>query len=144
MTIHFKSLIKKKQAKTYIDDTIMQSQKKGEKFSTIHEYHDLLRKTGLKAATEKTFFFLKKVKFLGHVISSEGIQPMAKRVKDLRNLKSPECKRYVLKKLRCLGFYSCYIRNFHVGRRLNPGTGSPRFPPGTSPAPGKWLVANCP
>ena len=63
MTFHFEQLIKRKQAITYIDDTIMQSQNKGEMFSMIHEYHNLLRKTGLKAALEKTFFFLKKVKF---------------------------------------------------------------------------------
>ena len=54
------------------------------------------------------------MKFLGHVISPEGIQPIAKRVKDLKNLKSPECKRDVMKVLGCLGFYSCYIKNLHV------------------------------
>ena len=54
------------------------------------------------------------MKILGHVISSEGIQPIAKRVKDLKNLKSPECKRDVMKVLGRLGFYSCYIKNLHV------------------------------
>ena len=114
MTIHFEPLIKKKQAITYIDGTIMQSQNKGEIFSIIHEYHDLLKKAGLKAALEKTFFFLRKVKFSGHVISSDGIQPIPKRVKDLKNLISPESKRDVIKVLGCLGFYSCYIKNLHV------------------------------
>ena len=114
LTIHFEPLNKKKQAITYIDDTIMQSQNKGEMISIIHEYHNLLRKAGVKAALEKTFFVLKKVKFLGHVISSEGIQPIAKRVKDLKNLNSPECKQDVMKVLGCLGFYSCYIKKLHV------------------------------
>ena len=53
LTIHFEPLIKKKQAITYIDDTIMQSQNKGEMFSIIHEYHNLLRKASLKAGWEK-------------------------------------------------------------------------------------------
>ena len=114
MTIHFEPLIKKKQAITYIDHTIMQSQNKGEMFSIIHEYHNLLRKAGLRAAPEKTYFLLKKMKFLGHVISSEGKQPNGKRVKDLKNLKSPESKRDVMKVLGCLGFYSCYIKKLHV------------------------------
>ena len=114
MSIHFEPLIKKKQAITYIDDTIMQSQNKGKMFSIIREYHNLLRKAGLKAAPEKTFFFLKKVKFLGHVFSPEGIQPIAKRVKDLKNLESPECKRADMIVLGCLGFYSCYIKIFHI------------------------------
>ena len=114
MTMHFDPLIKKKQAITYIDDTIMQSQKKNKMFTVINEYCSLLPKAGLKAAPDKTFFFLKKVKFLGHVISPEGIQPIAKRVKDLKNLISPESKRDVMKVFGFLGFYSCYIKNLHV------------------------------
>ena len=104
MTIHFDLLIKKKRAITYIDDTIMQSQNKNEIFTIINEYHTLLRKAGLKAVPDKTFFFLKKVKFLGHVFSPEGIQPIAKRVKDLKNLKSPECNCDVMEVLGCSDF----------------------------------------
>ena len=114
MTIQFDPLIRKKQAITYIDDTIMQSQTRGEMFTITNEYHTLLRKAGLKAAPDKTFFFLKKVKFLGHVISPDGKQPIAKRVDALRNLKSPQSKRDVMKVLGYLGFYSCYIKNLHV------------------------------
>ena len=77
MTIHFGPLIKKKQAITYIDDTIMQSQNKNEMFTVINEYHTLPRKAGLKAAPDKTFFLLMKVKLLGHVISPDGFQPIA-------------------------------------------------------------------
>ena len=114
MTVRFDPLIRKKQAITYIDDTIMQSQNKNEMFTVINEYQTLLRKAGLKAAPNKTYFFLNKVNFLGHVVSPEGIQPIAKRVKDLKNLKSPERKRDVMKVLGCLGFYSCYTKNLHV------------------------------
>ena len=93
----------------------MQSQTRGEMFTVTNKYHTLLRKAGLKAAPDKTFFFLGKVKFLGHVISPDGIQPIAKRVDGLTNLKSPQSKRGVMKVLGCLGFYSCYIKNLHVG-----------------------------
>ena len=37
MTIHFDPLIRKKQAITYIDDTILQSQNKNEMFTVINE-----------------------------------------------------------------------------------------------------------
>ena len=83
-------------------------------FTVITKYHTLLRKEGLKAALDKTFFFLMKVKILGHLVSPEGIQPLVKRVKNLKNLKSPEGKREVMKILGCLGFYSCYIKNLHA------------------------------
>ena len=62
---------------------------------------------------DKTFFFLKKVKFLGQVISPDVIQPIAKRVDALRNLRSPQSKWYVMKVLGGLGSYSCYI-HLHV------------------------------
>ena len=65
MTIHFNPKIRKEQANTYIDETIMQSQTRGEMFTIINEYHTLPRKAGLKAAPDKTFFFLKKKKVLG-------------------------------------------------------------------------------
>ena len=114
MTIHFDPLIRKKQAITYIDDTIMQSQTRGEMFTIINEYYTLLRRAVVKAAPDKTVLLLKKVKNLGHVISPDGIQSLAKRVHALRNLKSPQSKRDVMKVLGCLGFYSCYIKNLHV------------------------------
>ena len=42
MRIHFDPLIKKKQAITYNDDTIMRSQNKNEMFTVINEYRTLL------------------------------------------------------------------------------------------------------
>ena len=89
MKTHFDPLIRKKQAITYIDDTIMQSQTRSKMFTIVNEYHTLLRKAGLKSAPDRTFFFLKKVKFLGQVISLDEIQLIANRVDALRNVKSP-------------------------------------------------------
>ena len=110
----FDPLIKKKQAIFYIDDTIMQSKSNNEIFTVVNEYHTLLRKADLKAAPDKTFFYQKKVKFFGHVITPEGIQSIAKRLKVLKNLKSPERKRDVMKVLGCFGFYSCFNKNLQA------------------------------
>ena len=52
---------------------------------------------------KQNFFLVKIVKFVNHVNFSSGIKLTAKRLKDLRNLKSPECKRYAMKVLGCLG-----------------------------------------
>ena len=114
MTIHLDPLIKRKQAITYTVDTIMQSQTRGEMVTIINEYHTLLWNAVLKVVPNKTFFFLKRIKFLGQVISPDGIHRIAKRVDALRNFKSPKSKRDVMKVLGCFGFYSCYIKNLHV------------------------------
>ena len=75
--INFEPFIKKK-AITYLDDSLLQSQTTAEMFTIIHEYHQLLHKGGLKAAPDKTHSFLRKIIFLGHVSSEQGIQPVAK------------------------------------------------------------------
>ena len=119
MTIRFYSLIKKNRATNFIDGTKMQSQNKSEILTAINGYRTLHRKPGVKAAPDKSFFCIKKVKFLGQDISPETIQkPIAKRVKYLKNLKSLEILRDVMKVLGWPGFYGCYIKKLHVDNQI--------------------------
>ncbi|MCP4485250.1 MAG: hypothetical protein GY823_11910, partial [Flavobacteriaceae bacterium] len=106
------------EALAYIDDLLLMSFTKEEMFTLIDKFHELLRISGLKASPEKTEFFLRKVKFLGHIVSEEGTSPVAKKVEELKNLKPPENKRDVMRILGCLNFYSKYIRNLHVRSKI--------------------------
>ena len=73
-----------------------------------------MRTAGLKVSPEKTFLFLQKVKFLGHMVSNKGIQPIAKRVHDLKNLNTPDIKRDVMRVIGSFGWYSHYIKTLRV------------------------------
>ena len=73
MTIHFVEMIAKKQAITYFDDVILQGKTKAGIWKNLDSYFQLLRSSGLKAAPNKTNFFLRKVQFLGHTVSDKGI-----------------------------------------------------------------------
>ena len=73
-----------------------------------------MRSSGLKAAPNKTKLFLRKVRFLAHIVFDKGIQPVAKKVQDLKDLKSPENKRDIMRVLGSLGFYSTFIKNLHA------------------------------
>ena len=114
MTIYFAEMIAKKQAITYNDDVILQGKTEAEMWKSLESYFKCLKSTGLKAAPNKTKLFLRKVQFLGHIVSHKGIQPVAKNVQDLKDLKSPENKRDVMRVLGNLGFYSTFIKNLHV------------------------------
>ena len=92
----------------------MRAETAEEIYSVIKKYHLLLRKAGLKAQPEKTKFVLRKVQFFGYVVGKDRIQPVKKRVEDLKALKTPENKRDVMRVLHCLGFYSKYIKNLNV------------------------------
>ena len=89
MALSMASMIKTNQALTYIDDTILQAQNKAEMFEIVPKYHSLVRTAGLKVSPEKTFFFLQKVTFLGHIVSNKAIQAIQAIAK-----KSPRFKRF--------------------------------------------------
>ena len=78
MAINFEPLIKKKKAITHLDDSLLRSHTQTAMFTTVQENRQLLREKGLKAAPDETQFFLRRVKFLGHVISEAGFKQLQK------------------------------------------------------------------
>ena len=114
MRYAFGPLIKKKQAITYIDNTLLQEQDKQEMFTAIREYHALLRKANLKSAPDKAKLLLRKIEFLGHKISKGTISPITARLADIQNLKSPESKTGVLSVLGAMGFYANCVVNYNI------------------------------
>ena len=50
----------------------MQSQTKEEMFNVLEQYHQILQNENLKAAPDKSHFFLTKVKFLGQNIERKN------------------------------------------------------------------------
>ena len=97
IAIHFAEMIAKKQAITYIHDVILQTKTKTEMWKNLEPYVKCLSSSGLKAVSNKTKLFLRKTQFLGQVVSGKGIQPVAKKVQDLKNSRSPEKKRDVMR-----------------------------------------------
>ena len=64
----------------------MQSQTKGEVFTVLEKYHQILLQENMKAAPDKSDFFLTRVKFLGHVIETNTITPLKSRIDAVRKL----------------------------------------------------------
>ena len=105
----FRSLILKKNAITYLDDVFMQSQKKEEMFTVLEHYHKILQNENLKAAPDKSHFFLTRVKFLGHNIERNTITPLKSRIDDIQKLQPPTNKKKIQEFLGMLNFFSKYI-----------------------------------
>ena len=112
ITIHFAKMIAKKQAIIYLD-VILQAKTKNNIWKNLESCFQCLRSSGLRAAANKTKL-LRKSQFLGLIASDKRIQPVAKKVQDLKNLKSPENKRVVMRVLGSIGFHSTFIKNLHV------------------------------
>ena len=114
MTILFAPLIKKNEIITYIDDILIQAENVEQMFIRLDNFHKALRQSKLKAAPDKTFFFLLSVKFLGHVITDNKIKPLLNKIEAIQKMKRPESKKDVMKFLGALNYYSKYFPNMHV------------------------------
>ena len=71
----------------------MQSQTKDEMFNVLEKYHQILQNENLKAAPDKSHFFLTRVKFLGHNIERKTITPLKSRIDAIQKLQPPQIKR---------------------------------------------------
>ena len=69
-------LIRKRTVINYVDDIFIQTTTYDEMYETLEEYHKILQKENLKAAPDKTYFMLKKIKLLGHIFENKNIKPL--------------------------------------------------------------------
>ena len=102
-------LILEKNAITYLDDVFMQSQTKDEMFTVLEQYHKILQNNNLKAAPDKSHFFLTSVKFLEHNVERNTIAPLKSRIDAIQKLQSPANKKKIQELLGTLNFLSKYV-----------------------------------
>ena len=105
----FRPLILKKHSITYLDDVFMQSQTKEEMFIILEQYHQILKNENMKAAPDKSDFFLGRVKNLGHIIESNTITPLKSRIHAIQKLQPPTNKKKIQEFLGMLNFLSKYV-----------------------------------
>ena len=65
----------------YLDDIIIYSKSEKEHLEHLEEIFIRLKAAGLKLKLEKCCFFKKHIKYLGHLISADGIQPLPEKLK---------------------------------------------------------------
>ena len=70
----YRPIIINKVVITYLDDIFKQSQAKQEKLKVKDECHQFLLKEKFKAASDKSHFWLTRVRFLGHIFEGTTIQ----------------------------------------------------------------------
>ena len=105
----FRPPILKKHAITNLDDVFMQSQTKDEMFIILEQYHQILKNENMKAAPDKSHFFLTRVKFLGHIIERNTITPLKSRIHAVQKLQPPTNKKKIQEFLGMLNFLSKYV-----------------------------------
>ena len=87
-------------------------------FELIKELHKKATKGNLKLASEKSFYMLLKVKFLGHEIANNTIKPVPSKIEAIKRIPSPKDKKDVIQFLGSVNFYSNFLEKLHINLKL--------------------------
>ena len=96
----------------YLDDIIVFSSTFDEHMINLKETLNLLSGAGLKLNLEKCNFCVRKIKYLGFIISSEGISPDPDKVKAINEMPPPKDVTGVRRLLGAVGFFRRHIKGF--------------------------------
>ncbi|GFY32816.1 retrovirus-related Pol polyprotein from transposon 297 [Trichonephila clavipes] len=96
----------------YMDDVIITSSSIHEHINHLNQVFTLLRDAGLTLNKEKCHFASDKLKYLGLIISKEGIETDNNKVKAITEMKPTENNKGVSKFLGMAGWYQKFIAHY--------------------------------
>ncbi|XP_041915813.1 uncharacterized protein LOC121680475 [Alosa sapidissima] len=104
----------------YLDDVIIFSPSFESHIQHLEEVFHKMRSFGLKLKPEKCTLFQKQVRFLGHLVDSEGVRPDPEKTSAVQNWKIPSTVHEVRSFLGFVGYYRRFIGGFSkIARPLN-------------------------
>ena len=116
--LHWKTLL------LYLDDVVVIAPTFESHIERLEEVLSRLRGAGLKLKPSKCEMLRKKVRYLGHIVSEQGVATDPDKVETVRNWKEPENLRDIQAFLGMVGYYRQYINDFAtVARPLTRLTG---------------------
>ena len=96
----------------YLDDIIVTGRTFESMVENVGRVLDRFRDAGLKLKARKCCLFARKVEFLGHIVSSEGIRTDPKKTESIKNWPTPKCTRDVRSFLGLCSYYRRFIFQF--------------------------------
>jgi len=96
----------------YINDVLVHAPTIQEMFVRLREVLERIRNAGLKFKPSKCTLFQRKVAFLGHEVSAEGVQPDPEKTKAVKEWPRPACVKDVRAFLGLCGYYRRFVEKF--------------------------------
>lgn len=103
----------------YLDDIVIYTYDGVNKhLSIVREVFRRLREANLQLKPEKCNFLMKKVKYLGHILSTSGISPEPNKIQEIQGLPIPKNVKGVRQFLGAVNFYRKFIPD--MARKAGP------------------------
>lgn len=96
----------------FLDDIIVYSKTMDEHIQRLDTVFTILKKHGLKLKMKKCSFFKKSVRYLGHIVSQDGISTDEEKIKCVKDWQVPQTLKQLKSFLGFSGYYRRFIKNF--------------------------------
>ena len=97
---------------TYLNDIIIFSRTAEEHLSHIKQVFHKLRNAKLSMKFSRCYFFTKEIHYLGHILSTKGIQPLPSKTQAIQTMHPPKMPKQICAFLGLVGYYRKFIKNF--------------------------------
>ena len=96
----------------YSDDIIIFSRTAEEHLTHIQQVFKKLQTAHLSMKLSKCHFFTNEIQYLGHILSTKGIQPLSSKTQAIKYMYAPKMTKQVCTFLSLVRYYRKFIRNF--------------------------------
>lgn len=96
----------------YLDDILIFSKSFDEHVVDVQNVLQKLEENNLKIQIEKCDFFTKETDYLGHVITTEGVKPDARKISIIQQWPLPQTETELRSYLGLIGYYRRFIQNY--------------------------------
>jgi len=96
----------------YLDDVIVFGRTQKELLDRLDKVLQRLHEHGLKVKPSKCVLFKTEIKFLGHLVTAAGVQPLPDKVAAIQEWPTPRCLRDVRAFYGLIGYYRRFIEGF--------------------------------
>ena len=101
-----------KEAVVYLDDILVFAKNKEEHMQRIKHVLEKIKEAGLRINPEKCQFLTERIKFLGYIVSKNGIETDQTKIDAIKKFQNPSCIKHLRSFLGLTNYYRKFLKDY--------------------------------
>jgi len=107
-----------KEAVVYLDDILIFSRDEQEHLKRLKRIFNKIKDAGLKINPDKCNFLKEEIKFLGHIVTKNGIKTDDEKIKAMQEFETPKCVKRLRSFLGLANYYRRFVKDYAKQSRV--------------------------